>query len=88
MFFLCRPNTWLGQVPRIAIIMSAQMRIVVLIGSEELQHRFVERSLAELDNVSIVIATDPRLPLLKRINRARKRFGLPVAVSRVLARYA
>ena len=57
MFFLCRPNTWLGQVPRIAIIMSAQMRIVVLIGSEELQHRFVARSLAELDNVSIVIAT-------------------------------
>ena len=60
------------------------MRIVVLIGSEELQHRFVARSLAELDNVSIVIARHPRLPLLKRINGARKRFGLTVAVLRVL----
>ena len=62
--------------------------IVVLIGSEELQHRFVARSLAELDNVSIVIARHPRLPLRKRINGARKRFGLTVAVSRVLLQLA
>jgi len=46
-----------GRCRAFAIIMSAQMRIVVLIGSEELQHRFVAISLAELDNVSIVIAT-------------------------------
>ena len=58
--------------------------MLVLIGSEELQHRFVARSIAELDNVSIVIARHPRLSLLKRIKGARKRFGLAVAISRVL----
>lgn len=69
-------------------MLSARMRIVVLIGSEELQHRFVASSLAELDNVSIVIARRPRPSLLKQIKGARKRFGLAVAISRVLLKLA
>jgi methionyl-tRNA formyltransferase len=64
--------------------MGEQMQIVVLIGSEELQHRFVASSLAELDNVSIVIARHPSRSLLKRI----KRFGLTVAILRVLLKIA
>ena len=48
------------------------MHIVVLIGSEELQHRFVARSIAELDNVSIVIARHPPRALAKRIKRGDK----------------
>src|SRR4051794_5148275 len=68
--------------------MKSRKRIVVLIGSEELQHCYVAKSLAELDNVSIVIAQRSRLSLFARINRAAKRFGLATALSRQLLNLA
>jgi folate-dependent phosphoribosylglycinamide formyltransferase PurN len=68
--------------------MTARKQIVVLIGSEQLQHRYVAGTLAQLDDVSIVIAQHPRLPLLKRIKRAVKRFGFGIAFSRLLLRLA
>ena len=50
-------------------------RIVILTGSD-LQHRYVAKVLASLSGVAAIIVTQqPRLPLLRRIWRASKRFG-------------
>ena len=53
--------------------MRTPTRIVVLIGGEQAPHRYVARTLAQLDNVSIVIAKQPRRRLVKRVTRAAKR---------------
>lgn len=52
--------------------MRTATRIVVLIGAEQAPHRYVARTLAELDNVSIVVAKQPRRRLLQRVTRAAK----------------
>ena len=66
--------------------MRTPTRIVVLIGGEQVPHRYVARTLAQLDNVSIVIAKQPRRRLVKRVTRAAKR---PlVTVSRKLLKLA
>ena len=59
-------------------------RIVVLTGSE-LQHRYVASVLAELPEVvGIVETVQPTIPILRRIPRVIKRFGLIGLVSRIL----
>ena len=66
--------------------MRTPKRIVVLIGAEQVPHRYVARTLAQLDNVSIVIAKQPPRRLVKRVSRAAKRPW--VAVSRKLLKLA
>ena len=63
-------------------------RIVILIGAEEPQHRYVASRLAELPNSTIVIARHPDVPLTKKITRAAKRFGAVNAISRLLLKIA
>jgi methionyl-tRNA formyltransferase len=59
-------------------------RIVILTGSDP-QHRYVARALADLPGVAAIVVTQqPELPLLRRIRRARKRFGLVGMLSRAL----
>jgi methionyl-tRNA formyltransferase len=59
-------------------------RIVILTGSDP-QHRYVARALAELPSVvAIVVTQQPRLPLLRRIGRAGKRFGFGGMLSRAI----
>lgn len=53
--------------------MRTPTRIVVLIGAEQVPHRYVARTLAQLDNVSIVVARQPRRRLMERLIRAAKR---------------
>jgi methionyl-tRNA formyltransferase len=66
--------------------MRTPTRIVVLIGAELVPHRYVARTLAQLDNVSIVIAEHPRRRLLKRVARAANRPWL--VISRKLLKLA
>jgi methionyl-tRNA formyltransferase len=66
--------------------MRTPKRIVVLIGAEQAPHRYVARTLAQLDNVSVVIAKQPRRRLVKRVTRAAKRPW--VIVSRKLLKLA
>jgi len=61
-------------------------RIVVLIGAEQVPHLYVARTLVELDNVSIVIAKQPRRRLLKRVTSAAKQPW--VTISRKLLKLA
>jgi hypothetical protein len=64
--------------------MSVGNRVVILTGSD-LQHRYVARALADLPNVAAIVVTQqPNIPLLMRIGRARRRFGLPGMLSRAL----
>jgi len=53
--------------------MRTPTRIVVLIGAEQVPHRYVARTLAQLDNISIVVARQPRRRLVERLIRAAKR---------------
>lgn len=63
--------------------MSAE-RIVVLIGDEQIQHRYVASSLSEFPNVAIVIARQPKAPVTKKLRGAIRRFGLLGVISRSL----
>ena len=64
--------------------MTTPKRVVVLTGSD-LQHRYVAAALADLPNVvGIVVTRQPKIPLLKRIDRARRRFGFFGMLSRIL----
>jgi hypothetical protein len=53
--------------------MNERQRIVILTGPD-LQHRYVASALADLANLTaIVVVQQPRLPLLRRLARARRR---------------
>jgi methionyl-tRNA formyltransferase len=63
-------------------------RLVILLGSEEIQHRYVASRLAEIPNCAIVIASQPKSPIFKKIARANKRYGPLTFLSRVLLKIA
>jgi methionyl-tRNA formyltransferase len=63
-------------------------RIVVLIGDEEIQHRFVASHLADLGNTTIVIARQPKAPIRNKLATSIRRFGLAGAISRALLKIA
>ena len=59
-------------------------RIVILTGSD-IQHRYVARALADLPGLlAIVVTEQPHLSFIKRVRRARRRFGLGGMLSRAL----
>ena len=63
--------------------MTSRPTVVILIGSD-LQHRYVAKTLAEIPNVAAIIVTQqPDVPLLRRLARARKRFGVVGMLSRI-----
>ena len=63
--------------------MTPRPTVVILIGSD-LQHRYVAKTLAEIPNVAAIIVTQqPDVPLLRRLARARKRFGVVGMLSRI-----
>jgi methionyl-tRNA formyltransferase len=64
--------------------MNERQRIVILTGPD-LQHRYVASALADLANLTaIVVVQQPRLPLLRRLARARRRFGFAGMLSLAL----